>query len=498
MCDVKTVADELPSEDEAQALFESFRDQNLKYFPFLHFKKTVTSKELREERPFLWLCIITVTTRLPKQQIAWGQRVRQAVAQKLINENEKNIEYFLGLLIILSWPSHYLGDRSFTSLMCQIAKALYFDLGLYTEPLASSSPLFRWKTAQENGGKVKTLFQDPFPKSQLPRTMEQRRAIVACYVITSIISDVIEKNDALRWSPHMNECLTILDEQSEVPSDRILAALTRIQLLSEEARSHTLQLNVSFDEFNNLRTPASTYARLLQDRLQCIIRNLPPELQSADIIISQIHYTELVIQEIALPTRNKVDSSASLPDIARLNSLYMCLHYIKAWFGHFYTIPPAAYYAISYPFFARLRLCFTSLYRLSILEDPVWDRMSARNTIDLITTLDEVGDRFMRAGNGAGSKSEVGVGNGFAKAAESISVLKELCEIALAPLDTSMDPAAALSCVASTDMLDTVALPPPPPPPPLAGGAGEVKGYQLGMNPTDWRWSTDPFTSFDF
>ncbi|KAJ0159597.1 hypothetical protein CTA2_9414 [Colletotrichum tanaceti] len=95
--------DELPSPDEAEALFEAFRGQNLQYFPFLSFRATMTAQELRAERPFLWICIMTVASRVSSQQLALGQRVRQIVSQKLVVENERSIDYLLGLLVILGW-----------------------------------------------------------------------------------------------------------------------------------------------------------------------------------------------------------------------------------------------------------------------------------------------------------------------------------------------------------------------------------------------------------
>ncbi|GJC94544.1 Zn(II)2Cys6 transcription factor [Colletotrichum higginsianum] len=179
--------DELPSPDEAEALFEAFRGQNLKYFPFLNFRATMTAQELRAERPFLWICIMTVASRVSSQQLALGQRVRQIVSQKLVVENERSIDYLLGLLVILGWANHQLGNKPFMCLFCQIAIGLIFDLGISRDPLDGLNPFLCWKAAQERATQEKTGVVCPtlYVKSQMPRTMEQRRAVVAGYLVTS-------------------------------------------------------------------------------------------------------------------------------------------------------------------------------------------------------------------------------------------------------------------------------------------------------------------------
>ncbi|KAI8244231.1 Efflux pump mlcE [Colletotrichum sp. SAR 10_96] len=419
--------DFLPSPDEAEALFESFRGQNLRYFPFLHFRPTMTARELRSEKPFLWICIMTVASRVASQQLALGTRVRQIVGQKLLVENERSIDYLLGLLVVLGWANHQLGNKPFMCLFCQIAIGLVFDLGLNKDPVDGMNPFLCWKAAQERADREKNGSTTPaslFLKNQQPRTMEQRRAVLACYMVTSNVASFLGKMDPLRWTPHMDECLQILDSHVTVPSDQALVALVRMQLLKEEAGRLSWRPEVTYDATDGSRTPPSMYVKLLQGQLQKILQNLPTELQSSDTIISQLHCAELSIQEIALSSKTNACVPANLPDVARLDILYACLHAVKAWFEHFFTLPPAAYYAIPFTFFAQLSQCVIALYRLTIFEDPVWDRTSVRNTIDLIATLDEVGDRFMRVCSEAGLNIDVEEGNAFAKAVKTIRGLR--------------------------------------------------------------------------
>lgn len=80
----------------------------------------------------------------------------------------------------------------------------------------------------------------------------------------------------------MDECLQVLDEQPESPSDRTLVAMVRMQLLKEEAgkMSAAWRPETTFDIVDAHRTPPAMYVKLLQRQLQQHIQSLPSELQS--------------------------------------------------------------------------------------------------------------------------------------------------------------------------------------------------------------------------
>lgn len=94
------------------------------------------------------------------------------------------------------------------------------------------------------------------------------------------VASFLGKMDPLRWTPHMDECLHVLDDQPETPSDRTLVALVRMRLLNEEAGKLSWRPESSFDTMDGSKTPPAMYVKLLKGQLQRIIQNLPPELQS--------------------------------------------------------------------------------------------------------------------------------------------------------------------------------------------------------------------------
>ena len=86
-------------------------------------------------------------------------------------------------------------------------------------------------------------------KPLTPRTTEERRAVLGCFLMSSTyvqassgvrlyayicrISSFLQKIDALRWTTHMDECLQVLDEGKECLNDEMLVQQVRLRLVAE-------------------------------------------------------------------------------------------------------------------------------------------------------------------------------------------------------------------------------------------------------------------------
>jgi hypothetical protein len=92
-----------PSLVEAEESLANFRTYKSKYFPFVHIPSTTTAQHLRQERPFLWLCIVAIGSKSTSTQEILGRQVRQTIAQELIVQSSKNIDLLLGLLAFVGW-----------------------------------------------------------------------------------------------------------------------------------------------------------------------------------------------------------------------------------------------------------------------------------------------------------------------------------------------------------------------------------------------------------
>ena len=97
-------------------------------------------------------------------------------------------------------------------------------------------------------------------------------------------------------------------------------------------------------------------------------------------------YAEIVIHEVAIKTPSMPNS----PEPQRLESLCTCLQASKAWLDHFLAISPDHHIGISFTVFFQFSRALVSLFKLSTLEDPAWDRNMVRNTANVLEILDRV------------------------------------------------------------------------------------------------------------
>lgn len=92
-----------PSSDEAEEYLTNFRMYKLKFFPFFHISSAISAQQLRQERPFLWLCIMAVSSKSTLQQQLLGSRVRSTAAQEIVVRLETSMDLLLGLLAFTGW-----------------------------------------------------------------------------------------------------------------------------------------------------------------------------------------------------------------------------------------------------------------------------------------------------------------------------------------------------------------------------------------------------------
>lgn len=92
-----------PSLLEADEYLISFQSYKLRCFPFVNIPSIITAQQLRQERPFLWLCVMAVSSRSTSQQQALGKKIRQTIAEEMVLRSEKNIDLLLGLLAFIGW-----------------------------------------------------------------------------------------------------------------------------------------------------------------------------------------------------------------------------------------------------------------------------------------------------------------------------------------------------------------------------------------------------------
>ena len=122
----------------------------------------------------------------------------------------------------------------------------------------------------------------------------------------------------------------------------------------------------------------------------------------AGILLASVNYTELSIFGLI---RNRKED---LPDLQRLDALHGCLSTAKSAMDRFFEIPVVEYPGISFPFYGYLARSIVVLFKLSILNDPVWDTGLMRSTVDVLQVMDQLISNLQQAREAAGEEAAGG------------------------------------------------------------------------------------------
>lgn len=92
-----------PSPEEAEACLIDFCTNRLQYLPFINVPPTATAHQLRQELPFLWLCIMMITAKNTARERVLDRKFRHLIGQEMLVKGEKSMDLLLALLAHLSW-----------------------------------------------------------------------------------------------------------------------------------------------------------------------------------------------------------------------------------------------------------------------------------------------------------------------------------------------------------------------------------------------------------
>lgn len=240
--------------------------------------------------------------------------------------------------------------------------------------------------------------------------------------------------DALRWNPHMEESLTVLMEAKECVEDELLVSLVKIQLVMDKV------YHLRRDGDN--KTPSLFYTKAFQSQLQSVKEQIPQHLrqdsestyidrvadsfiliQSTEAILLYLANAEIVIHEVAIQT----PSLPNAPELHRLESLCTSLQASKSWLDIWLSITPEQYMGIPFTMYFQFSRALVSLYKLSTLDDPAWDRNMVRNTANVLEILDRVQYMMKRCADHLAVPSEL-EWNIFEKAVKMVQSIKQSWE----------------------------------------------------------------------
>ncbi|RYP60922.1 hypothetical protein DL771_010331 [Monosporascus sp. 5C6A] len=405
------VPDDLEPQQSAEESLRIFRENHLRFFPFVYIPPETTADDLQRERPFLWLNIRALTCKSLAQQSALSNRIREIIAQKVLVESERTIDLLLGLLGFLAWGIIQARGKPFLVVFAGVATAMVSDMRL-------DNPV-NFSPYKEAHAFKPYRFPYPPPSYSQHRTNEQRRAALACWVI-SVNNLCVLTTQRMRWTQHMEESLQKLADEPEWVGDELLVVLVRIFRVAEEV----LHIRWSASEFDGhaaaTRPTPAYYIKALRANLEGIRRDLPPELVEDRVVLTYLYGAEAQINELGLQNPGPSSPGVSM-DFGRTEFFEGFLRATKLWLVKYLSFESAEYIGFTvsmYLFFSRLTQI---LYRLSLMDDPAWDRAAVHHAVDLIATLETAAARFAGVAPAAGFEGDGSDGDdGFTRAAHAL------------------------------------------------------------------------------
>ncbi|KAJ5606764.1 hypothetical protein N7537_003383 [Penicillium hordei] len=369
----------VPSPNQADERLDFFRSRMLPYFPFINLTPDMTSSYLRHNRPFLFQAIYTVTIFSTQERLTQVDELKRVLFTSALLEVQSNVDLLLGLLTYLAWSTDaFLGKAGLVSRLMMLAISIVYDLRLFKPSSPDVQAMMSITQGRDNG-----ITQSP--NDQMPdELLEKQRALLACFVLSSNVSSHLGRQDAIRWTPQMEEALRAITLSKSCPADELFIFQVRLQLLKQRADYVRQQDEADCARTGTTPTAASAprflYLKILRTQLHELRSSFPPDLQH-------------------IGQTGQIGDGGTLLDFQRLECLWQSVENIKSWLDEFYRIPCSKLVGQPFHLWSQMILSITILKYLSTLKDPEWDCEALRNTVDLTSTMDCMAQKLDQSSN---------------------------------------------------------------------------------------------------
>ncbi|KAF2148174.1 hypothetical protein K461DRAFT_69617 [Myriangium duriaei CBS 260.36] len=365
--------------DDARAneYLSTFRTVHTAYFPFVNIPPGLSAKNLQISRPHLFLAVMTTGPLAIPQQLLLAEIFRNEIAQAMAVQSHKSVDLLLAILTYMQWFSHHArtettgGLKSVLSLWSQMAISLVYDLN-FNKPLSND-------------------FCHPFGIKQIPvpernLSLEEMRATLACFLVTSSISVYLQKIDALRWTDHMQCYMDELKNREECPGDALLLRAVRMQLVIEQASLH-IWYESTLQGTTQPLVGTAYFTRSLDTDLVNAKKEHNIGLEHSCISLLHQHATELAVAEIALSCCN---SGATLENYYRQKYLLAATEAAKNWLLAFFEFKPEEHVRFPFSLHAPIIRCMMFLLRNATSLELGDEAERTTEKTYLIQTLDRL------------------------------------------------------------------------------------------------------------
>jgi hypothetical protein len=156
--------------------------------------------------------------------------------------------------------------------------------------------------------------------------------------------------------------------------------------------------------------------------------------------VAQLHLlsAQLVISE-GTQTKDLSSPATGATDLAVLECLQTRIRIIRAWLSAFTSLPPQSPIGFTSLILAQMYHTITCLYRLTTLRDPAWDRSAVRQSVDILTAIDQTVEMFENVAHAMDWVIEDEDDDVWTKHGKMMRHLRTIIESELATIDKSVD-----------------------------------------------------------
>ncbi|CAK7232454.1 hypothetical protein SEUCBS140593_008265 [Sporothrix eucalyptigena] len=403
---------------EAEACLRRFTEDMLPLAPFVSLSgPDVTVRRLRRQYPFLWRCIKAAACIHPAHRIRAASQARSAIVRRVVEQGERSLDALLGLLTFVTWVHLSTKDRfhrNFATVVAQLAVCVAWDLGLTMPPLLEPS------TQAQRFVPVVQIPGIPASMWKTQRTMEERRAVLGVYLVTSATSQMFRSADGLRWSPYLEQVLGEVQSQNSDPQDKTLVRHVKIQLLINQVRYASTgghggmtgsgsgvaggSMYRSFGSGpTQLPGPYMDSLRAQLDDIVGVVDGTSPAFENFTTH-NLYHFAILAIHESVLARKPQTGGTGMpgqagsgpgigwLPDLQRFEIYQRCLTSVHAWLERLFAWPLSFYVCLPSGTYLQMFYVLVCLHKLTTLKDPAWNVEAVRGVMDLFPTMDRILD----------------------------------------------------------------------------------------------------------
>lgn len=90
-------------DDMAEEQLGTFRRAFVSVFPFVHIPAATSASKLRREKPFLWLVIMSLATKVTSQQFSMEETIWHIISHRIVSQHVLNLDVLLGVICFASW-----------------------------------------------------------------------------------------------------------------------------------------------------------------------------------------------------------------------------------------------------------------------------------------------------------------------------------------------------------------------------------------------------------